>query len=388
MKTALDTGCGVWADLIGQDRLVAQLRRAAAGEDHAMTHAWLFVGPPGSGRSNAALAFAAALQCRDQGCGSCSSCIGIRNNSHPDVKLVRTEKLSIGVDEVRDLVRQSALTPALGRYQILIIEDADRVTERGADALLKSLEEPTPRTLWMLCAPTPDDVVPTIRSRCRKATLVTPHPAAISQLLQIRDGIDPATADFAARVAQGHIGRAKSLASDPQAQQRRLAILAIPSKLKTLNACLEAAQELIDTANAEAAAITSKIDAEEMKHLTDTLGVTAGKTRPRHVSALFTDMEEQQKKRSTRVQRDCLDRVLTEFTSFYRDVLILQTEGQIRLINQEFADSMDTLAKATNPQDTIGKLDSILTCRKELMSNVSPQLALESLLITLAGLSS
>ncbi len=178
----------VWADLVGQDRVVEVLRRAVAGEAHAMTHAWLITGPPGSGRSNAARSFAAALQCENGGCGTCNNCRTALSGAHPDVTLVRTEQLSIGVDEVRDLVRRAAMSPTLGRYQVIVVEDADRVTERGADALLKSIEEPAAKTVWLLCAPTPDDVVVTIRSRCRASSWPRPSTAAVAELLVRRDG--------------------------------------------------------------------------------------------------------------------------------------------------------------------------------------------------------
>ena len=206
----------VWADLVGQQRVVDVLRRAVAGGPHAMSHAWLITGPPGSGRSNAARSFAAALQCENGGCGTCNTSRTALSGAHPDVTLVRTEQLSIGVDEVRELVRRAAMSPTLGRYQVLVVEDADRVTERGADALLKSIEEPAPRTVWLLCAPTPDDVVVTIRSRCRAVHLSTPSNAAVAELLVRRDGVPSELAAFAARVAQGHIGRARMLARHEQ----------------------------------------------------------------------------------------------------------------------------------------------------------------------------
>jgi DNA polymerase-3 subunit delta' len=374
----------VWADLVGQEKLVATLRRAVAGEPHAMTHAWLFVGPPGSGRSNAAKAFAAALQCPQGGCGKCQTCVTVLNGSHPDVTLVRTEKLSIGVDEVRQLVRGAALAPATGRYQILVIEDADRVTERGADALLKSLEEPSARTVWMLCAPTSEDVVVTIRSRCRRVELVTPREQAISELLQRRDDIDPETAEFAARIAQGHIGRARSLAANADARARRVEMLSIPATLNSLGACLEAAQSLVQAATAEAAAITTELDAAELAQLSETLGISGSKGRPRHAAAALAELEDQQKKRSTRLQRDCLDRVLTELTSYYRDVLMHQTDSGEALINRDFDTDIRHLATNSTPAATLHKLDAILACRQELMSNVTPLLAMESLLIALS----
>jgi DNA polymerase III subunit delta' len=238
---------GVWAELIGQSAAVATLQRAVAvssggnAEPHAMSHAWLFTGPPGSGRSNAARAFAAALQCRSGGCGKCTECRTSLSGAHPDVTLVRTELLSIGVDEVRELVRRAAMSPTLRRWQVIVIEDADRVTERGADALLKSIEEPAPRTVWILCAPTPDDVVATIRSRCRLLTLQTPTISAVAQLLQTRDGIEPELAAYAAQVSQGHVGRARVLARDESARNRRQTILEIPFQLQGLGACLAAA---------------------------------------------------------------------------------------------------------------------------------------------------
>ncbi len=213
---------GVWAELTGQQRAVAILQRAVQGTSHAMTHAWLFTGPPGSGRSNAAKAFAAALQCADGGCGHCNSCRTALAGSHPDVTLIRTEQLSIGVDEVRDLVRQAATSPLNKRWQVIVIEDADRITERGADALLKSIEEPAPKTVWLLCAPTADDVVITIRSRCRQIWLTTPSDKAVAELLVKRDGMDAELAAHAARVAQGHIGRARHIARSEEARNCEL----------------------------------------------------------------------------------------------------------------------------------------------------------------------
>ena len=254
------TADGVWAELIGQERSVAVLRRAVSGRAHAMSHAWLITGPPGSGRSNAARAFAAALQCERDGCGECNECRTALSGAHPDVTLVRTEQLSIGVDEVRELVRRASMSPTLGKAQVIVVEDADRVTERGADALLKSIEEPSPKTVWILCAPTPDDVVATIRSRCRQLNLQTPSVRAVAELLHIRDGIEPDLAAYAARVAQGHIGRARVLARNEDARSRRSTVLRIPFELDDLGDCLRSAAALIESCNAEVAAVAGEQD--------------------------------------------------------------------------------------------------------------------------------
>jgi DNA polymerase-3 subunit delta' len=387
--TATVATTGVWADLIGQDRVVETLQRAvgaaAGGNRHAMTHAWLLTGPPGSGRSNAARAFAAALQCHFGGCGECNSCVTALSGAHPDVTLVRTEALSIGVDEVRDLVRRAAMSPTLGRYQVLVVEDADRITERGADALLKSIEEPAPRTVWVLCAPTSDDVVITIRSRCRLVELSTPSTAAIAELLQRRDGFEPELARFAARVAQGHIGRARALARNEAVRERRQEVLRLPGRLTSLGACLTAAAKLMEAASAEAAQLTGELDVREKAELSEALGFSTKGARPRNTQAALRDLEDQQKGRVKRIQRDALDRVLTELTSFYRDVLSVQTRAGAPLINEEFAEAIGRLARDTTAEATVVKLDAILACRTALETNVAPLLAMESLMLSLAG---
>lgn len=383
MSESPPAGSGVWADLVGQERAVEVLRRAVMGEKNSMTHAWLLTGPPGSGRSNAARAFAAALQCERGGCGACNPCRTSLSGAHPDVTLLRTEQLSIGVDEVRDLVRRAAMSPTLGRHQVIVVEDADRVTERGADALLKAVEEPAPRTVWVLCAPTPQDVVITIRSRARNVSLTTPSEAAITALLIERDGVPSEMAAHAARVAQGHIGRAKAIARSEDARRRRAEILRIPTQLITLGACLQAATNVVEAATAEAAEATADLDVAERTALSEALGVGSKGAKPRHSQAALRDLEDQQKARAKRIQRDSLDRVLSELTSYYRDVFALQTGATARLVNADMQPDLAQLARRTNPERTVTSLDAILAAREALETNVAPQLAMEALMIGL-----
>jgi len=374
---------GVWAELIGQDRSVATLRRAVAGDNHAMSHAWLITGPPGSGRSNAARSFAAALQCTRWGCGACNDCRTALSGAHPDVTLVRTEMLSIGVDEVRDLVRRAAMSPTLRRRQVLVVEDADRVTERGADALLKSIEEPAPKTVWILCAPTADDVVATIRSRCRLLTLQTPTVPAVAQLLETRDGVDPALAAYAARVSQGHVGRARVLARDEAARNRRREVLQIPLQLHGLGPCLIAAANLVEACAEEAAAATGHLDTKERVALEEALGFGTKGARPRQAQAAIKDLEDQQKARAKRFQRDAIDRALTELTGFYRDVLSIQTHSGAALVNADLGPQIAVLARKSTPESTLRRIDALLGCRTALETNVAPLLAVEATLIGL-----
>ena len=311
--------------------------------------------------------------------------------SRKGVTIVRTEKLSIGIDVIRSLVGRAAMSPSLGRRQVVVVEDADRVTERGAPALLKAVEEPTPKTVWVLCAPTPDDVLLTIRSRCRQIALVTPSDRAVAELLISRDGVEPAMAHFAARVAQGHIGRARNLARNEAARARRHEVLKIPAQLTTLGACLRAADNMVKAAAAnlveaaaeEAATTTSDLDAREKAELSEALGFGATGARPRNAQAALKDLDDQQKLRAKRLQRDALDRVLTELTVYYRDVLTVQLRTGVGLINEELAGPIGSFARRTSPEQTIRRIDAILDTRTALEGNVAPLLAMESLMVSL-----
>lgn len=374
---------GVWAELIGQEQAVETLRRAVAGESHAMSHAWLLTGPPGSGRSNAARAFAAALQCEWGGCGVCNDCRTSLTGAHPDVTLVRTEMLSIGVDEVRDLVRRAAMSPTMRRRQVIVVEDADRVTERGADALLKSIEEPAAKTVWILCAPTADDVVATIRSRCRLLTLKTPSVADVARLLVSRDGVEESLATYAAQVAQGHVGRARVLARDEAARERRREVLQIPLRMTDLGSCLTAADRLVKACSEEAVAATGALDSRERASLEEALGFGTKGARPRQAQAAIKELEDQQKARAKRFQRDAIDRALTELTGFYRDVLSIQTGSGAALVNADLQPQIAVLSRKSTPESTLRRIDALLRCRVALEGNVAPLLAVEATLIAL-----
>lgn len=371
----------VWDDLVGQSVVVDRLRRAVAGD---MTHAWLFTGPPGSGRSNAAVAFAAALECERGGCGECPSCRQVKAGSHPDVRVTRTEKLSIGVDEVRELVRTAALAPAGGRWQVLVVEDADRLTEQAANALLKAIEEPTDRTVWLLCAPTVEDVLPTIRSRTRLVVLATPGSGDVAGFLMRHDGVEAETALYAARASQGHIGRARALARDEDTRNRRREVVRFPARLTSLRACMTAATTLHDLAKAEADAITGAHDAREKEELDRAYGVVERGRRPREYAPALRAMEQSQKTRAKRRHLDVVDRGLMDLVSVYRDVLALQLGTGAELVNEELRADLDSLAATTTPEDNLRRIDAVFGAREQMLEfNVPPMLALESLMTAL-----
>jgi DNA polymerase III subunit delta' len=390
------SGPGVFGDLAGQDEVVAELRQAADAAaavlrgEHVtgMTHAWLFTGPPGSGRSVAARAFAAALLCPYGGCGRCPSCHQVRARTHADLLLVRPDGLSYGVRQTRGLVRRAAGAPSGGRWQVVVFEDADRATEQAANALLKAIEEPAPRTVWLLCAPSAEELVTTIRSRCRLVTLRTPPSAAVAEVLA-RDGVDPEAALAAARAAQGHIGRARRLATDPQAARRRDEVLAVPARLTGIGPAFAAAATLVKSAETEAAAITEELDTPEREALRRAFGEgSTGKGVAKAIrgsAGAMRELEDRQKSRATRLKRDALDRALLDLAAFYRDVLAVQMGAQVELASSGHERDVHQLAGSSRPEATVRRIQAIMACRERLELSVAPLLAVEEMTLALAA---
>ena len=377
----------VFARLAGQDAVVAELASAASGTG-GITHAWLFTGPPGSGRSVAARAFAAAVLCERHGCGACPSCRQVAAGSHADLLLVRPDGLSYGVKQTRDLVLRAATAPVYGRWRVVLFEDADRATEQAANALLKAIEEPAPRTIWLLCAPSAADLPTTIRSRCRLVTLRIPPTAAVADVL-VAEGVGKEQALAAARAAQGHIGRARRLATDPEAAQRRAAVLRVPMQATALGPALAAAAALVKAADAEAAAATGELDEPEREALRKAFG--AGSTGKGVAAAIrggagaLKDLEDRQKSRATRLKRDSLDRALLDLAGFYRDVLAIQFGADVELANAGQRDDLGRIASAATPEKTVRKIQAIMACRERLAASVAPLLAVEEMTLALAA---
>jgi DNA polymerase-3 subunit delta' len=377
----------VWDDVVGQPQAVEALRRAAT-DPAAMTHAWLLTGPPGSGRSVAARAFAAALQCTGTagvtgGCGRCHACTTTLAGTHPDLTVVATEKVVIQVAEVRDLIVAAARTPAAGRFRVILVEDADRMAERTTNVLLKSIEEPAAHTVWVLCAPSAQDVLPTIRSRCRSVTLRVPPAADVADLLVRRDGVDPEVALRAARAAQSHVGLARRLARDPEARRRRNEVLEVARRIRGVPDAVLAAAELVDVAKAEATADTAERDAVEKAELMRALGAGEGETLPPRLRSQLKQLEDDQKRRATRRQRDVLDRAMVDLLSLYRDVLVVQLGAEVDLVNDEHAQTVQMVARDSTPEQTVRRMDAIGQARERLDGNVAPLLALEAMAVAL-----
>jgi DNA polymerase-3 subunit delta' len=336
----------------------------------------------------AARAFAAALLCEFGGCGVCPSCRQVRAGTHADLLLVRPEGLSYGVRQTRDLVLRAAGAPSGGRWLVVLFEDADRCTEAAANALLKAIEEPAPRTVWLLCAPSAEDLVPTIRSRCRVITLRVPTSSAVAAVLAESDGIDPERALAAARAAQGHVGRARRLATDPSAAARRAAVLRVPVSATSVGPALAAAAELVAVAEEEAKSVTEQLDEPEREALRRAFGEgSTGKgvaKAMRGMAGAMKDLEDRQKSRATRVKRDTLDGALLELAAFYRDVLVMQCGADVELANADRLTDLRRLASQSAPEATLRRIQAVMRCRERLTLNVAPLLAVEEMTLSLA----
>jgi len=377
----------VFERLIDQEHVISILSEAVtAARDvenvsQEMTHAWLFTGPPGSGRSNAALAFAAALVCKTGGCNDCTDCKTAVNGVHADVELVKTEGLSIKIDEVRELITRASWSPSVGNYRVVVIEDADRLTESAANALLKAIEEPGLRTVWLLCAPSATDVLPTIRSRTRSLVLRTPSMSAVAALLE-SESVTPAMANFAARASQGHIGRARHLANNSEARARREAILKISLLISDVSSAFKAAQVLVEAAKAEAEEEAERRDGAEMSALKEAWGQQGSKLT-QGGAKIVKELEKEQKSRTTRMVRDYLDRALLDIATLFRDVLLVQSNSLDSLINTDLIAEITKIANSSTPQATLRKLEAIMSARTNLSHNAAPLLTIEALMVSL-----
>jgi DNA polymerase III subunit delta' len=378
----------VFDQLIDQDQVTKVLKEAVlasssqSNKGQQMTHAWLFTGPAGSGRSNAAVAFAAALVCPTGGCDKCAECLSVTAGSHADVELIRTEGLSIKVDEIRDLISRASWAPSVSNYRVVVIEDADRLTESAANALLKVIEEPGFRTVWLLCAPTLTDVLPTIRSRCRHLSLHTPSTKVVAKLLIERDNISKEMAEFAARASQGHIGIAKHLSTNQQSRDNRLETLKIPFTIKSIATAYKAAEILVNSARAQAEVDSKNRDEAELANLKQAWGSTGSKMASGSARAI-KELEKEQKTRGTRMVRDHLDRALLDLATFYRDVLLVKSGANKSLVNIDFKNEVTEMANSLNDSNVLFNIQSILKSRINLANNASPILTVESLMCRL-----
>jgi DNA polymerase-3 subunit delta' len=376
---------GVWDELTGQAEAIEVFTAAAAAgaTGSTMTHAWLITGPPGSGRSNLAYAFAAALLSRNDGDLDATE-RQVAARTHPDLGVLSTERVIISIDEVRQLVTSSQFSPSVGRFRVMVIEDADRMSERTSNVLLKALEEPPPRTVWILCAPSEADLIPTIRSRVRSVRLRVPSVDEVAELISRRDGVDLPTAARAARESQSHIGMAHRLATNDEARERREQTLQIALGIRTVGDAVRAAAVLLDLAGDDAKAITEERDAEEREGALRSLGIEPGGTIPPALRSQLKNLEEDQKRRATRSLRDGLDRIMVDLLSLYRDILLVQLGATIEPINLSIQPELVAAGGRSTSAETLATMDAIAIARRRIDGNVSPALALEAMLISTA----
>ena len=372
----------LWDELVGQEAAIEAVRHAAQPGSASMTHAWMIVGPAGSGRSTLALAFAATLVSQgddDQALALVSA------GTHPDVSVISTDRVTISIDEVRELVSQSYYAPSRSRWRVIVMEDADRMTERTSNVLLKALEEPPPQTVWILCAPSTQDVLPTIQSRVRTITLRTPSAEQVAELIHRREGVSHERALEAAREAQCHIGMATRLATDDDARSRRDHTVQAVLQLRSVSQAVTQAGALIAVANEDQKALLEKLDEQEREETLRSLGIQPGGSVPAAVRSSVKALEENQKRRATRSLRDGVDRICTDITSVLRDVLMIQLGTGGNLVNERFRALLEQRASDTTAAHSLAAIDEVQVARDRIASNTPPQLALEAMLIAVSG---
>lgn len=379
----------VWDSLVGQKPVIDMLSRIAQGDPSQITQSWLICGPPGSGRSNMARAFAAALESPDHGMSAEPTRVTqqVLAGTHPDVTVLTTNKVTIGIDQVREIITTSEQMPATAPWRIIIIEDVDRMLERTTNVLLKEIEEPTEHCIWLLCAPSAQDVLPTIRSRTRIVNLAVPSTQAVAGFLTSTTNVEPKVAQRAARLAEGHIGIAKLYATDERVMSDRDELVVGVLNLARASDAVLLAGNLIDNAKAQAEADANRITAGQEAEFRRINGLAPSDRIPPKLRGAFNQIAKKDdvKRLVTRRTRDVLDRALNSIASIYRDVAVLQNnaEDSVGLINLENRSSITELSVRLNRAGAVTRLDEVAHARKRLAGNGNPLLVFESLFCAL-----
>lgn len=379
----------VWDSLVGQQPVIDMLSRIAQGDPGQITQSWLICGPPGSGRSNMARAFAAALESPDHGMNDEPTRVTqqVLAGTHPDVTVLTTNKVTIGIDQVREIITTSEQMPATAPWRIIIIEDVDRMLERTTNVLLKEIEEPAEHCIWLLCAPSAQDVLPTIRSRTRIVNLAVPSTQAVAGFLTSTTNVEPKVAQRAARLAEGHIGIAKLYATDEQVMKDRDELVVGVLNLARASDAVLLAGNLIDNAKAQAEVDASRTAADQEAEFRRINGLEPGERIPPKLRGAFNQIAKKDdlKRLTTRRTRDVLDRALNSLASIYRDVAVLQNnaEDSVGLINLENRSAITELSVRLNRAGAVARLDEVAHTRKRLAGNGNPLLVFESLFCAL-----
>ena len=379
----------VWDSLVGQQPVIDMLSRIAQGDPGQITQSWLICGPPGSGRSNMARAFAAALESPDHGMNDEPTRVTqqVLAGTHPDVTVLATNKVTIGIDQVREIITTSEQMPATAPWRIIIIEDVDRMLERTTNVLLKEIEEPAEHCIWLLCAPSAQDVLPTIRSRTRIVNLAVPSASAVAEFLTSTTNVEPKIAQRAARLAEGHIGIAKLYATDKQVMTDRDELVVGVLNLARASDAVLLAGNLIDNAKAQAEVDASRTAADQEAEFRRINGLEPGERIPPKLRGAFNQIAKKDdlKRLTTRRTRDVLDRALNSIASIYRDVAVLQNnaEDSVGLINLENRSAITELSVRLNRAGAVARLDEVAYARKRLAGNGNPLLVFESLFCAL-----
>ncbi|CAN5791520.1 DNA polymerase III subunit delta' [soil metagenome] len=370
----------VWDALAGSraaDGLAAQVSSGAPAQ------AWLLAGPPGSGKRQAAVAIAAAFNCSlepGRGCGRCPACARILRGRHPDVHHIVPEGPLIPVDVIREaIIPEAARSPFEAPYKVFIVEEAERMNPNAQNALLKTLEEPQPDTIFVLTTESEDELLDTVRSRCRMFRLDPVPESRIIELLEA-EGVEGSQARLAARVAEGDYARARSLALDAEVSRRREMWLGLPMRLGAPSDVLDMAQEVLDAVR-EAVARRLEGQKQEVAELADAMGEGRGTAGARN------SLAKRHRRELRRLEIEVLGEAFGTLGSLWRDLLVTRRGSPEAITNLDRLDELRSLADtAPRDADLVAAMERCGAARSALERNANAQLLVEATLLDLGRL--
>jgi DNA polymerase-3 subunit delta' len=356
----------LFEEVVGQPRAVAQLTAAA----HRPVHAYLLHGPPGSGKRAAARGLAAALLCPDGGCGQCNTCRRALAGSHPDLVVVERSGASLDVDDARAIVTRAQRRPLESARQVLMVTDV-HLAERAAPALLKTVEEPPPSTVFVLVA---DDLPPslaTIASRCVQVAFDAVSEASIAAWLVAR-GIDRELAESVAGASGGRLDRARLLVSDAGFVARQEEWRGVPGRLDGTGArAAVVASELLELAD-QALAPLREEHTRKLADLTEQAEISGGKGIPGRKA-----VEDSHKREERRWRTDDLRFGLATLAVAYRDRLVAMADGDER---------EHSSGSAAEARRAVRHIEAIGAASVALDRNANESLLMEALMVELSGM--
>lgn len=369
---------------IADQPLVRNLLASALAEGK-LSHAYLFVGAPGAGKTEAALALAECVVCPNGGDGTCGECLRVKHGTHPDVRVLSPGSASgYLVAQVRDLIAEVALAPVRAKTKVYILTEAALLRGTAANALLKTIEEPPEGVMFILVARSAAAVLPTIASRCQEVAFKVVSADAAERSVEQKNGLRGDEVRIALAVAQTPERAVEFLNSSDRREVRRLMVRAIVQLARAdswdvLISARDIAREVqISVGLArrdDKKRRREDVVKEEVQRRTEG-------SEDYWTPTALKQLEDTVKRELTGRERLGMMEALAAAESLLRDVLVRSEGVDEAIVNTDVADSVDRIAAATCTAGVLKALAAIKEARRDLMRNVTPQLAMEAMLLS------